>query len=134
MSSKNSSLFPIGAAVIIIVIVIVITSYSQSQHPPATFSQVITVGPVWTTDTWSCNSVSYYVVSGVLRGLGNSQIAIAINGLGSQSLYALDAGKMQTFQIGSPANHTMTVTRTGAVTGWLTLQTMSGAKANCTQT
>ena len=131
---KNSSLFPIAAAVIIIIIAIAVTASVQSQHLPATFSRVITVGPVWTTNTWSCTSDADYVVSGVLRGLGSSQITIAITGLGSQSLYTLDPGKMQTFQVGSPADHTMTVTKTGTVTGWITLQTMSGAKANCTQT
>jgi hypothetical protein len=134
MSLKNSSLFPIAAAVIIIIIAIVITATVQSQHQPMTFSQVITVGPVWTTNAWSCTSNADYMVSGVLRGLGNSQITIAITGLGSQSLYSLDPEKMQTFQVGSPADHTMTITRTGTVTGWITLQTMSGAKANCTQT
>ena len=134
MSFKNSTVFPIAAAVIVIVFVIVITAIVQSQNTHPIFSKVITVGPVWTTDTWSCTSNADYIVSGALRGLGNSQLTISINGLGSQSLYSLDAGKMQTFQVGSPADHTMTITRTGTVTGWITLQTMSGAKANCTQT
>ena len=134
MSFKNSSVFPIGAATIVIIIAVMVTGVVQSQHVPPTFSQVITVGPLWATDTWSCTSNADYVVSGVLRGLGTSQLAISINGLGSQSLYALDPEKLQTFQIGSPAGHTMTIARTGTLTGWITLQTMSGAKANCTQT
>ena len=133
MSLKNSTVFPIVAAVIVIVFAIVIAATVQSQHTQ-TFSQVITVGPVWTTATWSCNSTADYVVSGMLRGLGNSSLAISISGLGSQSLYSLDPGKMQTFQVGSPADHTMSITRTGILTGWITLQTMSGAKASCTQT
>lgn len=130
---RSSALFPIACATIIIIFAIVITDTVQSQHTPS-FSQVVTVGPIWATDTWSCTSSADFIVHGTLRGLANSQLSIAINGLGTQSLYSLDSGKMQTFDLGSPGGHTMTITRTGTITGWITMQTMSGAKASCTQT
>ena len=105
---------------------------SPTQKP---FSQIITVGPVWgESNAWSCISDADYVVYGVLRGLEGTQVTIEISDLGSQSLYTLEAGKMQTFTIGSPAGHTMIITRTGTLTGWITLQTTSGAIASCTQT
>lgn len=133
MSSNNRSLsFLVIGAVIVIIFAIVITAVLQGP-PREAFSQIITVGPVWQTDTWSCTSDADFIVHGTLRGLAGSTLAIAITDLGSQSLYLLDSEKMETFSIGSPAGHTMTITRTGTVTGWITLQTNSDANASCSQ-
>ena len=40
---------------------------------------------------------------------------------------------MESFTVGGQASQMITITRTGVVTGWLTLQTMSNANATCTQ-
>ena len=133
MSFRPSPLFLTIVTIIVIIFTIVITGVVQGQ-PARAFGQIITVGPVWTSNVWSCTSDADFIVYGALRSLGNSTLAIAISGLGSQSLYALDAGKMETFAVGSPAEHTMDITITGTVTGWITLQTMSGATASCSQT
>ena len=120
-------------AVIIIVAAIAISAKMQQMETPTTksFSQVVTVGPIWDTNSWTCTSTGDFIVNGALRSVGTAQIQIGINGLGTQSLYALDAGKLQSFTVGSPAGHTMTITKTGTVTGWITMQTMSGANASC---
>ena len=131
MSFRPSPLFLTIATIVIIVFAIAITAVVQG--PPAKeFSQIITVGPVWPTNSWSCTSDVDFIVHGVLRGLQGAQLEIAIFGLGSQSLYIFDEGKMESFSVGSPAGHVMSITRTGTVTGWITLQTTSGAAANCT--
>ena len=117
------------AAVIISTIVIVDISRGPTEK---TLSKIVTVGPLWPSNSWSCTSDADFIVHGVLRGLQGAQIEIAISGLGSQSLYTFDAGKMESFSVGSPAGHVMSITRTGTVTGWITLQTASGATANCT--
>ena len=133
MSFKPSSLFLTIVTIVIIIFAIVITSLLQDKSANV-FSQTITVGPVWTGDVWSCTSDKDFVVHGILRGLEGAQLTISISDLGTQSLYSLDAGKMETFTIGSPGGHTMSITRTGTLTGWLTLQTAPNAKASCTQT
>ena len=118
---------------IIIIVSAVAIIFSMQAHEQ-TFSKIITVGPIWESDVWSCTSNSDFLVYGALRGLENTQISISIPDLGTQSLYSLDDGKMQTFTIGGQADQTVIITRTGVVSGWFTLQTMSGANATCTQT
>jgi len=49
-NSKRPDVFVTGAAVAIIVFAIVITAVVQGP-PPKTFSQVITVGPIWRGDS-----------------------------------------------------------------------------------
>ena len=117
---------------IAVIAAVVMTSYSKPQQD--TSFQVITVGPVWSAPTWSCYSSSDYIVNGMLHGLGGSQLAVSISGLGTQSLYSLIPGHLESFTVGSPGGHTMRITATGTLTGWITLQTAHGAKANCTQT
>ena len=122
--------------IIIIIFAVVITATVQSQvqgQPEKAFSQVITVGPVWTSDVWSCISDADFMVYGALRALNGTLLAISIDRLGTQSLYSLDAGKMETFAVGSPAGHKMDITSTGTISGWITLQTTSGATAGCHQ-
>lgn len=134
MSSPNrSSFLPIAGAVVVIIFAVAITAVIQGPSEKA-FSQIITVGPVWRSDTWTCTSDANFLVHGTLRGLAGSTLTISISDLGTQSLYSLNAGQIETFSVGSPAGHTMTITGTGAtVTGWITLQTRSDATASCTQ-
>ena len=129
--NSNKLLLAVGAAIIIS---IVIMSLIHQDHTQNTFSKIITVGPVWQTNTWSCYSDQDFLVYGALRGLQGSLLSISISNLGTQSLYSFVPEQMQTFSVGSTAGHVMNITRTGTVTGWITLQTMSDAKANCTQT
>jgi len=133
---KSSPVFLTAVTIIIIIFAIAITAAVQSQSPnkEASFSKIITVGPVWSSDTWACTSDKDFIIHGVLRGLNGSQLEISISDLGTQSLYTPDAGKLETFSVGAPGGHTMTITRTiAAITGWITLQTESDANASCTQ-
>lgn len=135
-SAKTSPLFLTIASVVIIVFAIVITAMVQNQtrKQESSFSKIITVGPVWDTVSWVCASDKDFVVHGVLRGLEGAQLSIAISDLGTQSLLLLDPKKMETFTVGSPGGHTMTISSSeGPVTGWLTLETSSDAKATCVQ-
>lgn len=135
MSSPNrSSFLPIAGAVVVIIFAVAITAVIQGPSEKA-FSQIITVGPVWQSDTWICTSDANFLVHGTLRSLQGATLSISISDLGTQSLYSLNAGQIETFSVGSTAGHTMTITGTGAtVTGWITLQTTSDATASCTQT
>ena len=105
---------------------------SQSEK---SFSQVITVGPVWTTNAWVCTSTSEYLVHGVLISYGNSTsiLSIAISGIGNQPDFEFTPLKMESFSVGAPADSTMTISSFGTITGYLTLQTMLDAEAICIQ-
>lgn len=128
-----SALQIILAIITIIIIVSAVAVLISMRENNKTFSKIITVGPVWISDSWSCTSNEDYLVYSALRGLGDAQISISNSDLGTQSLYILDNGKMEPFTVGGQADQTITITRTGVVTGWLTLQTMSNANATCTQ-
>ena len=130
MSSSQSQLFLTITTIVVIVFAVVITALVQGSPEPA-FSQIITVGPVWSTDTWSCTSDADFIVHGTIRSIGDAQLAIGISDLGTQSLYTFVPSNLYSFTIGSPADHTMTLTKVGTVTGWITLQTVSGATASC---
>jgi len=138
VSFKASPSFLTIASVIVIIFAIAITAIIQAppkpEKPEKPFSQIITVGPVWATNTWSCTSDADFIVYGTVRALTGAQLTIWISGLGSQSLYTFDPSNLYSFTVGSPAGHTMTLTRAGTVTGWITLQTTSGATASCTLT
>ena len=130
----NTSSVVLIAAVLIIAGFAIVTS-ALLQPKSESFSQILTFGPLWNNgNSWTCTSDASYLVHGALRGLQDSQIEISMPGMGTQSLYQLDAGHLQSFTVGSQAGHPMIITKTGTVTGWITLQTMSGAKANCTET
>ena len=132
-SVSRSNVLLAAAAVVIILFAIAITAVVQGSPSP-TFSQIITVGPVWNSDVWSCTSDADFIVHGTLRGIGeNPQLTISISDVGTQSLYTLESGKMETFSIGSDAGDTITLTRTGTITGFITMQTTSDATAACTQ-
>ena len=130
----NSSIFPIAAAVVIIVIAIAVTAAVQGP-PEKAFSQIITVGPVWSTDTWTCISDANFMVHGILKGIGTMpQIRINVEDSGTQSFYTLNADELESFSVGSSAEKSITIERTGTVTGFITLQTTSDATASCTAT
>ena len=132
MSFKPSPFLLTIASVIVIIFAIAITALVQGK-PEKPFSQIISVGPVWTTNTWSCTSDADFVVSGTVRALLDAQLTISISDLGTQALYTFEPSNLYSFTVGSPAGHTMTLTRAGTVTGWFTLQTTSGAIASCIQ-
>jgi len=122
----------IGITVIVLLAIIIPTMFLTPNDEP--FSKVITVGPVWDSDSWTCVSDSDFMVYGTLRGLGNSQLEIFIENVGSQSLYTINPGEMETFSVGNTAGSEIIITRTGTVTGFITLQTSTDATASCTQT
>ena len=122
----------IGITVIVLLAIIIPTMFLTPNDEP--FSKVITVGPVWDSDSWTCVSDSDFMVYGTLRGLGNSQLEIFIENVGSQSLYTINPGEMETFSVGNTAGSEIIITRTGTVTGFITLQTSADATASCIQT
>ena len=129
----GSNVFPIAAAVVIIVFAIGISAVVQGS-PEKAMSQIITFGPVWTTDSWECTSDADFIVHAVIRGIGETpMIEISVQDQGTQSFYNLYIGESETFSVGNQADKTITITRTGTVTGFLTLQTTSGATAGCIQ-
>ena len=130
-SNFSSNVFPIAAAVVIIVIAIGITAALQGP-PEKAMSQIITVGPVWNTDAWECTSDEDFIVHAALRGIGDGPlIEINVQDHGTQSFYNLKIAESETFTVGNQADKTITITRTGSVTGFLTLQTTSDAQASC---
>ena len=129
---NRSNFFLISSATVIILFAIAISATLQVPDSEP-FSKVITVGPVWTSDSWTCVSDSDFMIHGVLRGLANSELTIFIEDIGTQSLFATNSGEMETFSVGSTADKVVILTRSGVVTGFLTLQTIAGATASCTQ-
>ncbi len=132
-SNFGSNMFPIAAAVVIIVIAIGIASAVQGT-PEKPMSQIVTVGPVWPTDIWRCTSDADFVVHAAIRGIGTDplpQIRINVVGQGTQSFYSMPNSEFVSFSVGSQADEAITITRTGTVTGFLTLQTTSDAQASC---
>jgi len=121
----------IGITVIVLLAIIIPTMFLTPNDEP--FSKVITVGPVWDSDSWTCVSDSDFMVYGTLRGLENAQLEIFIENVGKQSLYTINPGEMETFSVGSTAGNEIIITRTGIVTGFITLQTSADATASCTQ-
>lgn len=131
-AKANTFLVSVSTAIIIFAIVISATVQGPSEKA---FSQVITVGPVWTTTTWSCTSDADYMVHGVMTSYGNttSVLIISISGKGTQPDLQFTPLEMQSFSIGGPADSTMNIqVARGTITGFLTLQTTSDATASCT--
>ncbi len=131
-TSGSSAFLIIGVAAILLVAIVIPLSFLAPNTEP--FSKVITVGPIWEGDSWTCVSDSDFMVHGTLRGIGNAQLEIFIENVGSQSLYTFNPGEMETFSVGSTAGNEIIITRTGIVTGFITLQTSADATASCTQT
>jgi len=131
----GSNVFPIAAGVVIIVLAIGISAAVQGSSEKA-MSQIITVGPVWSTDSWECTSDADFIVHAAIRGIGVDPlplIAVNVQNHGTQSFYSMDNSKSVAFSVGNQADKTITITRTGTVTGFLTLQTTSDAIATCIQ-
>jgi len=131
-TSGSNAFIIIGITVIILLVILILATFLTLNDE--TFSKVITVGPIWDSDSWTCVSDSDFMVHGTLRGLGNVQLEIFIENVGSQSLYTINPGEMETFSVGSTAGNEIIITRTGTVTGFITLQTSADATASCTQT
>jgi len=132
LSSINKpSVLLVSAATVIIVFTVVITSSIQSSTM-STFSQVITVGPVWEGNSWVCTSDAEFIVHGTLIAYSEqNQLTIALSAQGTQPDFVLTPLEMQSFSVGGPADSTITISRTGTITGFVTLQTASGATASC---
>jgi len=130
---SRSDVTLVGAAVIIIVFAIVITAAVQGSNDAATFSQVITVGPVWNSDSWICTSTEEFLVHGVLVAYADGVgLTISLSGVGTQPDFRFNQAEMKSFSIGGPADSSIQITRSlGIITGFLTLQTSSDAIANC---
>ena len=121
------------AATIIIIFTIVITASVQNSTM-STFSQVITAGPVWNSDSWSCTSDAEYIVHATLIAYDeNNMLTIFLNTQGTQPDFQLTPLEIQSFTVGGQADSTLTITRVGQVSGFITLQTTSGATASCTE-
>ncbi len=136
-SNLGPNVFPIAAAVVIIVIAIAISAAVQGGTPEISMSQIISVGPVWNTDAWRCTSDADFVVHAAIRGIGADPlplIAVSVQDHGTQSFYSMDNSESVSFSVGNQADNVIVITRTGTVTGFLTLQTTSDAIASCTST
>jgi len=131
--TSGSNTFIIIGIIVIILLAILIPATFLTLNDES-FSKMITVGPLWESDSWTCVSDSDFMVYGTLRGLENSQLEIFIENVGTQSLYSLNPGEMETFSLGSTAGNEIIITRTGTITGFITLQTSADATASCTQT
>ena len=119
-----------GSTAIIIAAVAIITSVSDSSNDD--FSQILTIGPVWNDSGWRCTSDEDFVVHATIRGLRDSQLAIRVSDLGTQSLYDFSPGEFESFTVGAKGGQAISLIRTGVVSGWVTLQTTSDAMASCT--
>lgn len=128
--SPSSPALVMGIGVAIILVAIGVSTTLQSQ-PKSDSLQVISVGPIWNTNSWTCTSDSDFVVNGALRGLTGSLLEINISNVGAQSLFSLDEGKLETFTVGAEGGNYITITRSGIITGFITMQTSSDAIASC---
>ncbi len=130
-TSGSNAFIIIGITVIILLAILIPATFLTLND--SSFSKVITVGPLWESDSWTCVSDSDFMVYGTLRGLENSQLEIFIENVGTQYLYSLNPGEMETFSVGNTAGNEIIITRTGTVTGFITLQTNADATASCIQ-
>jgi len=119
-----------AGSTVIIIAAIAISGAMQSSSQ--SFSQVITVGPVWPDNAWQCTSDQDFVVHAALRGIGGADLSIRVSNLGTQSLYELINTRLTPFSIGASGGESITLIKDGTVSGWLTLETAGDAKASCT--
>lgn len=128
MNSSNLLLVSVSTIVVIIAVVItgIITNSNVEESP-----QILVVGPVWDTDSWLCVSDRDFIIHGTVRGIEESLLEIDISERGTQSLYALENNQLESFSVGATGGSQITITRTGIVTGFLTMETISSADANC---
>ena len=128
----RADVFLVGSATAIIIFAIVITAAVQgtSEKP---FSQIITVGPVWPTDSWICTSDAEFMIHGILASYEEgSRLEIYLSGAGLQPDFEMNPLEMNTFSIGGPADTSIRISKyVGVISGFITLQTESGATASC---
>ena len=128
----RADVFLVGSATAIIIFAIVITAAVQgtSEKP---FSQIITVGPVWQTDSWICTSDAEFMIHGILASYEEgSRLEIYLSGAGLQPDFEMNPLEMKTFSIGGPADTSIRISKyVGEISGFITLQTESGATASC---
>jgi len=128
----RADVFLVGSATAIIIFAIVITAAVQgtSEKP---FSQIITVGPVWPTDSWICTSDAEFMIHGTLASYEEgSRLEIYLSGAGLQPDFEMNPLEMKTFSIGGPADTSIRISKyVGEISGFITLQTESGATASC---
>jgi hypothetical protein len=130
----RSDILLVSISTVIILFAIAITTILEGPTE-TTSSQIITVGPVWDTNTWICTSSAPFLVHATLIGYENTNILeIFVSGSGTQPDFQLERLKMETFSVGDIAGGSIRITTlTGQVTGFLTLQTQQGATASCEQ-
>ena len=129
LKSPEMKFFAGSTAIIIAAIAISGAIQGESQK---SFSQVIIVGPVWSDQGWQCTSDQDFVVHAALRGIGGAELSIRVSDLGTQSLYALATNRLTPFSVGANGGDSVTLIKDGTVSGWLTMETSSNAKAKCT--
>ena len=99
-----------------------------------TYSQVITVGPVWNTNAWSCTSDADYTVHATLIAYEEDNgLIIFQSNRGTQPDFQLTPFEIQSFTVGGQADTRITISKSGNISGFITLQTTSGATASCTE-
>ena len=127
----RSDVFLISSATAIIILAFVITTAVQGE-PEKSFSQILTVGPVWRSDTWLCTSTEEFMIYGLLLGYNDpSALTIFVSGSGSQPDFRFEPRELQSFSIGGVAGSTIRISSGGGISGFITLQTMSDATAAC---
>ena len=111
-----------------------ITATVQASNEES-FSQIMTVGPVWHTGTWLCTSTAEFIVHGVLIAYEEpSGLKIFISGVGSQPDFLFKQREMITFSVGGEAGASIQFEKSvGTISGFLTLQTTSDATAHCVE-
>ena len=128
---SRSDVTLIGGAVIIIIFALVITATVQASNEES-FSQISTYGPVWHTETWICTSSAEFILHGVLISYDSpGGLTIFMSGKGTQPDFQLQHREMSTFSLGGTADSSIRLTKSGSLSGFLTLQTSSGAIADC---
>lgn len=130
---NRSDVTVVGGATVIIVLAIVITATVQGSNNNS-MSQIITVGPVWNTNTWSCTSTTNFIVHGTLISYDDpAGLTISISGKGTQPDFDFYPFEMHSFTVGGNADSVVNISRTGNISGFITLQTSTTATASCTQ-
>ena len=128
LKSPEMKVFAGSTAIIIAAIAISGAIQGESQQS----FKVIIVGPVWPDQGWQCTSDQDFVVHAALRGIGGAELSIRVSDLGTQSLYTLANSRLTPFSVGANGGDSVTLIKDGTVSGWLTMETSSNAKAKCT--
>ena len=129
LKSPEMKFFAGSTAIIIAAIAISGAVQSESLNSG---SKIITVGPVWPDQGWQCTSDKDFVVHAAIRGIGGAELSIRVSDLGTQSLYTLANSRLTSFSVGGNGGDSVTLIKDGTISGWLTMETSSNAKAKCT--